>query len=352
MARKILLALLVLVALFVFTGCIGGGGSSPVQQVLAWVTGIVSKFRAEPIQGATVTLKETGQSATTNQKGEFRFSTIYRGTGTLRAEAPGYLPLEWPVEITDQGASVHLRLVSLSDYSASLFATLTGATDTAGTMRWQNGTVRYYIDRSGPWRPEFDVWLREAFTLWSMAARRAISFAEGDSSAPLRIRAVPGSPCGYASAAGCGGPTALGPNGEITAAIIELAAPYADQKIVVHEVGHVLSLYGHSPNPEDVMYPGGTLRPTTPSNTEAAVAAVLYGNPPGTTLPNIAMPQDSIPAVRVAAAGPLPQATGPQLWPGPSRDGRLGWWEGLMCRFALFAPLCGDWPALKAIGGL
>ena len=350
MARKLVLALLTLAALFVFTGCIGGGGSSPVQQALAWVTGIVSKFRGEPIQGATVTLKETGQSTTTDRQGEFRMGTSYRGTGTLRAEAPGYLPLEWPVEITDRGASVHLRLVSLSDYSASLFATLTGATDTSGTMRWQNGTVRYYVDRSGPWRPEFDAWLQEAFTLWSMAARRAVSFVEGDSSAPLRIRAVPGSPCGYASAAGCGGPTALGPNGEITAAVIELAAPYADQKVVVHEVGHVLSLYGHSPNPEDVMYPGGTLRPTTPSNAEAAVAAVLYANPPGTTLPNVAMPQDPIPAIRVAA-DPIPQTPGPQVSPDRVPDARPGWWEELMCRFALFAPLCGDQSVLRAIGG-
>jgi hypothetical protein len=92
--RKLVLALLTLAALFVLTGCVGGGGPSPVQQALAWVTGIVSKFRGEPIQGATVTLKETGQSTTTNQQGEFRMGTSYRGNGTLRAEAPGYLSLE------------------------------------------------------------------------------------------------------------------------------------------------------------------------------------------------------------------------------------------------------------------
>jgi hypothetical protein len=80
MTRKLVLALLALAALFVLTGCVGGGGSSPVQQALACVTGIVSKFRGERIQGATVTLKETGQSTTTNQQGEFRMGTSYRWT--------------------------------------------------------------------------------------------------------------------------------------------------------------------------------------------------------------------------------------------------------------------------------
>jgi len=77
--RKLVLAFLALAGLLIFTGCIGGGGLSPVQQALAWVTGVVSKFRAEPIQGAAVTLKETGQS-TTRDQGEFRFGTSYRGT--------------------------------------------------------------------------------------------------------------------------------------------------------------------------------------------------------------------------------------------------------------------------------
>lgn len=61
-----------------------------------------------------------------------------------------------------------------------------------------------------------------------MAARRATTFAEGGSSSPLRIRAVGSNPRGYADPTGCAAPTSFGPNGEITGAIVELAAPYTD----------------------------------------------------------------------------------------------------------------------------
>lgn len=355
MWRKLVLALLAFAALFILTGCIGGGGPSPVQQAIAWVTGIVSKFRGEPIQGATVTLKETGQSTSTDQQGEFRLGTTYRGTGTLRAEAPGYLSLEWPVEITDQGAAVRLRLVSLSDYSASLFSILTGATDTAGTMRWQSGTIRYYIDRSGTWDPKFDPVLREAFEVWSMATRRSAAFAEGDSTSPLKITFVQSSPCGNQEYAGCAGVT-FSSDGTIVSARVELAAGYAASiDLALHEIGHTLGLYGHSPNPDDVMYYRMNGAPS-PSNSEAAVAAVLYANPPGTTLPNVVMPQAAMPAARVpievegdALAATIPQNPGPPAG-AEARSGSLGWWEAIMCRFSLFAPLCGGRISLLDIG--
>lgn len=178
-------------------------------------------------------------------------------------------------------------------------------------------------------------------------------FAEGDSSSPLKIRFVNSSPCGYSNAAGCGGPTSLGPGGEITGAIIELATPYADQKVVVHEVGHILSLYGHSPNPQDVMYPGGSLRPTTPSNAEAAVAAVLYTNPPGTTAGNIRLPAaDGLPFTVTLSDSPV-DATYPREPVHDVREespGGSGWWSDILCRFAILAPLCGDSWTWTAVG--
>jgi hypothetical protein len=351
MWRKAAFAFLVVAATFLLAGCIGGGGGGPtvVDRAIAWISGVVSKFRGEPILGATVTLKETGQSTRTESDGRFVLETSYRGAATLRAEAPGYLSLEWPVDVTDSGASIHLRLVSMSDYDARLFSILTTATDTGGTMRWANGSVHYFIDRNAPWRPEFDPVLREAFTQWSMATRRAITFAEGDAGAPLRITFVSGNPCGYAGAAGCGGPTGLSADGTITNAKIELVAGYATSiDLALHEVGHTLSLLGHSSNTTDVMYYRMN-NAQSPSNAEAAVAAVLYANPPGATMREIRLPA----AVAQAAPAPAPpaawvssasQALAATGGPAGISGGGLNWWSELLCRFAILAPLCEGTP--------
>lgn len=298
----LLLGLLIFVVL-VLAGCTGGAPTSWVDQTIAWIGGLVTKSRGEPIAGATVTLEESGERTTTDAQGAFQIGTRQRGSATLRAEATEYLTLRWPISITGDGFSnLRLRLVTMRDYNASLFDSLTGASS-GGTWRWAGGTVPYSVDRGGAYRPEFDAALREGFTQWSMLTQRAITFVEGGPGSPIRVSYVPNAPCGIANAAGCAGVTSVTANGEVRGAIIELHAGFStDVGLTVHEVGHILAFTGHSPTTTDVMYfqSNGT---TSPSNPEAAVANVLYYNAPGTAMGNIRTP--SAPAAQMSPSAAI-----------------------------------------------
>lgn len=294
----LLLGLLFL-AVLVLTGCTGGSApTSWVDQTIAWIGGLVTKSRGEPIASATVTLEESGERATTDAQGAFQIGTRQRGSATLRAEATEYLTLRWPISIGGDGFSnLGLRLVTMRDYNPALFDNLTGAGN-GGTWRWAGGTVAYYVDRGGAYRPEFDSALREGFTQWSMLTQRAITFVEGGIGSPIRVSYVPSAPCGFANAAGCAGVTSVTADGEVRGALIEFHAGFStDVGLTVHEVGHILAFTGHSPNTTDVMYfqANGT---TSPSNAEAAVANVLYYNAPGTAMGNVRTP--SAPAAQTA----------------------------------------------------
>lgn len=310
-ARRWLTALLVILAAVLLAGCTGGGPAgtvtTAVDQAIAWISGLVTKSRGEPISSATVSLEETGERTTTDGQGRFQIGTTRRGNSTLRAEAGEYLTLRWPVSIENSGtANLQLRLVTMQDYSAPLFRDLTGASNTDGTWRWNQPVISYYVNRNGPYRPEFDAPLREAFTQWSMLTQRAITFTEGNSSAPVQISFVSSAPCGFADAAGCAGPTRVSGSGVITGALIELHASYAtDVGLAVHEVGHTLAFTGHSPTTTDVMYHqmNGT---TSPSNAEAAVASVLYSNPAGAMMANIQLPSATAQTAAVIAPAPAP----------------------------------------------
>lgn len=302
--RWLLAVLLVLAGLFL-AGCNGGlpGGGELVDGAIAWISGLVTKARGEPIGSATVTLLETGEQSVTDSRGRFTIGTTARGTVNLYAEADGYLSLQWPVAITSANITRNLRLVSLADYSDALFRELTGTTDTVGLWRWDSPTATYYVNRSGAWRPEFDAPMREALDQWSMLTRRAITFVEGGPGSAIQISYVASSPCGYAQAAGCAGVTSVTSQGGVRGALIELHAAYAtDVGLTVHEVGHTLSFSGHSPNTADVMYYAMNSARSA-SNQEAAVAAVLYTNAPGATMTTLRFPSaQMLPAA--SAPGP------------------------------------------------
>jgi len=286
-------ALLLFLAVVVLTGCTGGtvGGPTVVENAINWISGVLTKARGEPIADATITLNETGQRTATDSQGRFRIDTANRSSGTVRAEAGGYLTLEWPVRmVSGESDNVHLRIVTLADYDPALFRELTGATETVGTWRWDFQTVNYYINRGGAYKPEFEAPLHEALTQWTMFSRRAVTFAEGGPGSALQISYVANSPCGFVDAAGCAGVTRVTAQGGVRGALMELHAGYAsDVGLNVHEIGHTLSFSGHSPNADDVMY-FAMNSATTPSNAEAVVATVLYSNPPGATMPNLRFP--------------------------------------------------------------
>lgn len=350
--HQLSLFILLLLSVIILAGCTGGSTPSTI----AWITGLVTKSRGEPIPGTTVTLEQTGQQATADNTGQFQIGTTYRGNATLRADASNYLTLRWPASITDAGISnLRLRLVTMSDYDAALFQALTGASNNSGTWRWDVPTVAYYVDHSGPYQPQFDSALSEAFTQWSMLTQRKVSFVESNSSAPLQIRYVSSSPCGFGgNVVGCAGVTSVTANGEVRGAIIELRADYGtDVGLATHEVGHTLAFTGHSPNQTDIMYLylNGE---TSPSNAEAAVVSVLYGNPPGTTMPNIHLPSAQMagpaappaPVAAMTPAGTTAAAAAPepmQIPPVLSALGSIGemvrsWFASLGCLLGLPGP--------------
>ncbi|MGH2399576.1 MAG: carboxypeptidase regulatory-like domain-containing protein [bacterium] len=369
MARRLWLpTLLLCLAVIVLAGCTNGGigGSTVVETAIDWISGILTKARGEPIAGATITLTETGQTTTTNSQGRFRIENTSRSSGTVRAQAGGYLTLEWPVRmVSGESDNLHMRLVSLADYDPNLFSELTGATATVGTWRWESPIISYYVDRGGAYNPAFDEPLHEAFTQWSMFTRRAITFVEGGPNSALQISYVASSPCGFAEAAGCAGVTSVTAQGGVRGAIMELHASYATSiGLNVHEIGHTLSFSGHSPNPGDVMY-FAMNSASTPSNAEAVVAAILYANPPGATMSNLRFPGAQTPPEASVTApasvqGPGMPLQSPQLHAAQAPSSGFpelqavadigamirGWFGGTGCLLNL--PLfCNSGPAIR-----
>jgi len=54
---------------------------------------------SQPINGATVTIVELGQSRTTNSSGQYDFGNVANGTYTLRASATGYITQDIPLTL-------------------------------------------------------------------------------------------------------------------------------------------------------------------------------------------------------------------------------------------------------------
>lgn len=300
-----LVGLIAVLGGLVLAGCTGSsGGVNPVDTAVGWITGLVTKSRGEPIANATVTLLYTGEQAITDDQGRFNIQTREPGVGQLlRTEAEGYLHLDWSVA---SGSSTwHLRLVSLDDFNDPLFRELTGASDTVGTWRF-DWPAPIYVDRSGPWRPEFDLALRDAYNQWGMLIRSTLFGETAFDNWKIHLSYVNEAPCGVLEAAGCAGILSVTPYGAIEATFIELHAGYGiDVGLVVHEMGHTMGLLGHSQNPNDIMYTvlNGM---TSPSNREAAVASVLYYNPPGTTMEFLRFPPLSQLASEASTSAAVP----------------------------------------------
>src|SRR2546423_3719349 len=69
---------------------------------------VISK--KEPVPGASITLKDTYDGATSDSSGNFRFSTSEKGDHTIIVTAVGYKPFEQKITISNQPISLEISL--------------------------------------------------------------------------------------------------------------------------------------------------------------------------------------------------------------------------------------------------
>lgn len=69
----------------------------------------------DAIEGAQVMLNDDGESAVTNEYGEFLFSGVEPGTHTLRVDAEGYNATSRQVEVEDDSVAVTIDLYPEDD---------------------------------------------------------------------------------------------------------------------------------------------------------------------------------------------------------------------------------------------
>jgi hypothetical protein len=91
------------------------------------VSGKVKDGKGRPIQGASITLKDTYDGATSDSLGAYHFKTSEKGEQTLLATSIGYKLQE--LKITVSGAPIHIDVVLKQEPNE-----LTAVTITAGTF--------------------------------------------------------------------------------------------------------------------------------------------------------------------------------------------------------------------------
>ncbi|MBI5059659.1 TonB-dependent receptor [candidate division KSB1 bacterium] len=83
--------------------------SSPL--LAAELSGIISNFRTgEPLSGATVTVLKSGQSESTNARGEYALRGLQPGRFVVEATAADFSAYRWELEIIDAGQSLHRNI--------------------------------------------------------------------------------------------------------------------------------------------------------------------------------------------------------------------------------------------------
>ncbi|MDX1611576.1 MAG: carboxypeptidase-like regulatory domain-containing protein, partial [Candidatus Thermoplasmatota archaeon] len=114
--RALLLALMLLSAPLL-TGCIGGDdgdsgarkdleSQATVTEETGAVQGVVTDPAIQPVVGATVTILETQDTATTASDGSFAISDVKPGTYTVQVEAEGFIGSENEVTVTSGKVAV------------------------------------------------------------------------------------------------------------------------------------------------------------------------------------------------------------------------------------------------------
>jgi hypothetical protein len=126
-------------ALVLLLALILAAGWLPAQTL---VSGTIRDGKGHPIRGASITVKDTYDGATSDSLGHFSFQSAEKGDHLLTVTNIGYNPLEQP--ITLNGSPIDLRLVLKEQLSELKAVTITAGSFTAGDAK--RGAVLSSLD--------------------------------------------------------------------------------------------------------------------------------------------------------------------------------------------------------------
>jgi hypothetical protein len=111
-------------------------------QAQTQVSGTVKDPKGHPIRGASITIKDSYDGATTDSLGNFHFNAADKGNFTLITTNIGYNPVEQPVSLT--GSPVQLHIILKEQLSELKAVTITAGSFTAGDAK--RGAVLSSLD--------------------------------------------------------------------------------------------------------------------------------------------------------------------------------------------------------------
>ncbi len=106
------------------------------------ISGTVKDTKGHPVRGASITLKDSYDGATSDSTGAFRFKTTEKGQMTLTITNIGYNPVEQPVSLS--GEAVTINIVMKEQLSELKAVTITAGSFTAGDAK--RGAVLSSLD--------------------------------------------------------------------------------------------------------------------------------------------------------------------------------------------------------------
>ncbi|HVU99107.1 MAG TPA: TonB-dependent receptor [Puia sp.] len=106
------------------------------------LSGTVKDPKGHPIRGASITIKDSYDGATTDSLGNFHFTAADKGNFTLITTNIGYNPVEQPVTLN--GAAIELHIVLKEQLSELKAVTITAGSFTAGDAK--RGAVLSSLD--------------------------------------------------------------------------------------------------------------------------------------------------------------------------------------------------------------
>ncbi len=93
----------------------GPATSAEAEMVRTSITGtVVDETTGDGIPNADVVLNDTGDTAITNENGQFEFRNVEPGQYSVTAFADGYSEGTETVEVTEEGADIEISLTPAS----------------------------------------------------------------------------------------------------------------------------------------------------------------------------------------------------------------------------------------------